>query len=163
VTAPPDRAARQAATLDAVLELSVLLADDMARDLPRRGLTRSRAEVVWRVHHQGPMTQRALADALGVSARNVTGLVDGLESTGFVVRRPDPDDRRAIRVTLTDAGRTAAETLGRDFVELAEQLFGELTDERLDAFADALAEVVGRLRVLAAGADAGADAGAGAG
>ena len=30
----------------------------------------------------GPMTQRALAEVLGVSARNVTGLVDALVATG---------------------------------------------------------------------------------
>jgi hypothetical protein len=77
-------------TLDGLLELSVLLADDMARDLERRGLTRSRTHVVWLVHHRGPMTQRALADATGVSARNVTGLVDGLVDTGFVTRSRIP-------------------------------------------------------------------------
>jgi hypothetical protein len=48
-----DREADFTKTLDGLLELSVLLADDMARDLERRGLTRSRTHVVWLVHHRG--------------------------------------------------------------------------------------------------------------
>ncbi len=41
------------------------------------------------------MTQRALADALQVTPRNVTGLVDALADSGFVERAPHPTDRRA--------------------------------------------------------------------
>jgi DNA-binding MarR family transcriptional regulator len=45
-----------------------------------------------------------LATAAGVSARNVTGLVDTLERDGLVTRVPDPRDRRSVLAKITPAG-----------------------------------------------------------
>lgn len=92
--------------LDRVLELAVLLNDDMERDLARRGLTGSRAHLVWELNRHGPSTQQALAEALGVTPRAVTGLVDALADAGFVTREPHPGDRRATLVTFTNTQRS---------------------------------------------------------
>src|SRR3954466_14859805 len=105
---------RYEAALDRVLALVVVLGDDMTRALAQDGLTPSRAHVIWELVHRGPSNQRALADALGVSARTVTGLTDGLVETGFVPREKHPSDRRAALVTLTAHGRAAAERLQRE-------------------------------------------------
>jgi MarR family transcriptional regulator for hemolysin len=48
--------------------------------------------------------QAAMADILGLDRTLMTYLVDGLENDGLVVRTPDPADRRARRVTLTEKG-----------------------------------------------------------
>ncbi|NUS11125.1 MAG: MarR family transcriptional regulator [Streptomyces sp.] len=52
------------------------------------------------------LRMRDLGDALGVAARTVTSLVDGLEREGLVVRTRHPTDRRAFLLGLTDLGRT---------------------------------------------------------
>jgi DNA-binding MarR family transcriptional regulator len=46
-----------------------------------------------------------LAQALGVTPRNVTGLVDTLEHRGLLRRVPDPADRRSVRAVATAEGR----------------------------------------------------------
>lgn len=51
-----------------------------------------------------PSTQAALAEHLGMDRTMMTYLLDDLEDAGLVERRPDPADRRARRVTLTDTG-----------------------------------------------------------
>jgi DNA-binding MarR family transcriptional regulator len=51
-----------------------------------------------------PNTQVALAQHLGVDRTMMTYLLDDLEEAGLVERRPDPADRRARRVSLTDGG-----------------------------------------------------------
>ena len=53
-----------------------------------------------------------LAHRMAVSRPTVTALVDSLFERGFVTREPDPDDRRAITVSLTAAGRTAVGDAG---------------------------------------------------
>src|SRR5918997_1227922 len=94
---------------DRLLEISVLLQADMARSFAGTGLTTSRTHLLWELRRLGPSTQQALASAMQVTPRNVTGLVDALESHGYVERRPHPTDRRALQVTLTDLGtRTMA-------------------------------------------------------
>jgi DNA-binding MarR family transcriptional regulator len=54
----------------------------------------------------GPMRLGDLAVREGVAPPTLTRIVTGLEESGYVVRAPDPDDRRATRVQATD---TAAE------------------------------------------------------
>ncbi|MFG2555992.1 MarR family winged helix-turn-helix transcriptional regulator [Streptomyces sp. NPDC048581] len=48
-----------------------------------------------------------LANRLGVEASHVTRTVQQLQKSGYVTRVPDPQDRRAQRIELTEAGRQA--------------------------------------------------------
>src|SRR3954452_10100456 len=117
---------RYEAALDRVLALVVFLDDDMTRSLARDGLTLFRAHLICRLVQRGPSTQRASADAVGVSARTVTGLTDGLEETGFVTREKHPSDRRAALVTLTTHGQAIAERLQREQRTFSHDLFAGL-------------------------------------
>jgi DNA-binding MarR family transcriptional regulator len=132
--------------LDRILELSVLINDDMTRSLARDQLTPSRAHVLWVLVHQGPVTQRVLADALGVSARTMTGLIDKLVETGHVTREPHPTDRRATLVTFTRRGARIAAALRRDQAEFARILFDGMPARRLTGLIEALDDVLARLR-----------------
>jgi DNA-binding MarR family transcriptional regulator len=134
--------------LDRVLELAVLLGEDMTRDLARRGLTGSRAHLVWELHRLGPSTQQKLAEALGVTPRAITGLVDALADGGFVTREPHPRDRRATLVTFTKSGERAAKALERDHIELAGKLFGDMSATTFRGFMRGLDAVLERLREL---------------
>jgi DNA-binding MarR family transcriptional regulator len=145
----------RAAALGRVLELTVLLGEDMAQGLAREGLTGPRAHLLWELQQRGPCTQQALAGALGVTPRNVTGLVDGLVATGFVTRQPHPTDRRATLVTFTEHGAAVAEGFERGRAEVAEVLFAGMADDLFDAFVDGMDVVLARLR--AALAEAGKD------
>lgn len=137
---------RYGAALDRVLELTVLLNDDMTRSLARDGLTASRAHLLWELQQRGPSTQKVLADALGVSARNITGLVDALVATGFVTREPHPTDRRAALVSFTEHGAATAMALVRGHEELAELLFAGMPASQFACFVRGLGEVLDRLR-----------------
>jgi len=53
-----------------------------------------------------PMSQRALADLVGVEGPSMVSMLDRLERDGFVTRAPSPTDRRVKLVHLTDAGST---------------------------------------------------------
>ncbi|WP_328429943.1 MarR family winged helix-turn-helix transcriptional regulator [Streptomyces sp. NBC_00443] len=48
-----------------------------------------------------------LANRLGVEASHVTRTVQQLQKSGYVTRVPDPRDRRAQRIELTEPGRQA--------------------------------------------------------
>jgi DNA-binding MarR family transcriptional regulator len=137
---------RHALALDRILEVVVLLNDDMTRRLARDGLTVSRTHLLWELRRRGPSTQRVLADALGVSARTVTGLVDGLAATGFVTRELHPSDRRATLVTFTPRGVRVVAAMERDQAEFAHILFGGMPQRRFDGLVAGLGDVLDRLR-----------------
>src|SRR5487761_2568212 len=134
------------ATLDRILELTVLLSRDMADSLARMGLTESRAHLVWQLPPRGPCTQAALAAGLHVTPRTITALVDALVDTGFVTREPHPSDRRATLVTFTERGRATAQALVDGHRRLARELFADLPDDVFDGFDAGLLHVLTRFR-----------------
>ncbi|HCT76507.1 MAG TPA: MarR family transcriptional regulator [Micromonosporaceae bacterium] len=134
------------AALGQILELVVLLNEDMSKSFARDGLTSARAHLLWELGQRGPSTQRDLAEALNVSARNITGLVDGLVAGGFVTREPHPKDRRATHVSFTEHGQEVAEQMGRDQQEFSRLLFASMPDKQFDCFVKGMGEVLARLR-----------------
>lgn len=129
-------------TLDKVLHLATLVGADMDRFHRESGLTASRTRLLWVLGASGPSTQRSLADALGVSPRNITGLVDGLAASGHVRREPHPTDRRATLVTPTAQGEAALRELTESHEQLARQLFEHVPAERLTVFATTLDDTI---------------------
>ena len=134
--------------LSKLMLTSVMIADDIDRGLAERGLTRARATALWEILHREPVTQRELADALKVTPRNVTALVDAMEKTGFVKRTDHPTDRRATIVALTPKGRKAGSRMKVEKQAFAEALFGDLTAPQLQNFVGGLDHVIGRLEQL---------------
>jgi DNA-binding MarR family transcriptional regulator len=75
--------------------------------LKPNGVTRSQWWVLANLsrHHSADgMMQTELARVMDVGKVTLGGLVDRLEASGYVGRRPDPSDRRAKRVVLTPDG-----------------------------------------------------------
>jgi DNA-binding MarR family transcriptional regulator len=87
------------------------LIKEINRRLKQAGLEVSGVQIVILFLLRGldgqPMSR--LGRALGADNSTVTRLVDRLERSGHVTRRPSPDDRRVSQVWLTDQGRQARE------------------------------------------------------
>lgn len=70
-------------------------------------LDRAAVALLRQVADSEPLRPGELAIRLGVEASHVTRTVQQLQKSGYVTRVPDPDDRRAQRIELTEAGREA--------------------------------------------------------
>lgn len=66
-------------------------------------LTHARALRV--LAERGPLSIADLATGVETTSAAATQLVNGLTKAGYVDRQPDPDNRRAVRVSLTARGR----------------------------------------------------------
>jgi len=75
------------------------------------------------------------AEALDVAPSAMTGLVDRMERSGLVERRSDPDDGRAQRLHLTDAGREARTVALTGLNTLNTTLTEGFTEAEVDAIA----------------------------
>jgi len=138
--------------LNQAVELALLLNQDMEREFARLGLSPARTHLLWELQERGIATQRELAEALKVTARNITGLVDGLVATGFVTRQPHPTDRRATLIQFTEHGAQTMATMARDHRELADLLFKDMP--QFAAFTAGMELLLGRLRQAVADAEA---------
>lgn len=141
----------QANALERLFEVTGVLGDAMGGVLNDMKLSPARAEIVWRIGHQGPMTQRQLSEALRCTPRNVTGLVDALEDLRLVTRAPHPNDRRATLVTLTDRGASAVQQWSTGYRHLGEHLFGDFDANELTDLVTALDHIIRQLAIATAG------------
>jgi DNA-binding MarR family transcriptional regulator len=92
------------------------------------GLTMARAKVLRSLHEQGPTRQSVLAADFGLSPHSITDIVDGLERLGMAERRPDPTDRRAKLVAITDAGLAGLDVANATRQRLLTHIFGALSE-----------------------------------
>lgn len=68
---------------------------------------------------------RNLVSATGQRPSTLTGVLDRLEFRGLLTRAPHPDDRRALQVALTPAGRKARAQVDAAFADLGRRLPGD--------------------------------------
>ena len=136
--------------LDLLLAISRILEADQERELDRRGLTVARTHLMWVLFHGGPATQAQLAEALDVTPRYVTTLVDALDATGLARREPHPSDRRAVLVHLTERGTSMMESMDAEHTDLGAALIEGLDDEVVSSAVVALDHVRSRLEHLVA-------------
>jgi DNA-binding MarR family transcriptional regulator len=90
-----------------------------------------------------PPRMTELADHLGIVPRSLTTVIDALEKGGLVRREIDPDNRRAIRLHLTEAGAAVRDDMREARRHAAEDLFAPLTDKERKALLQLLTRVDG--------------------
>ena len=101
---PPSMRDRVPFLLFRASQASLSLANQM---LAQIGLCARQAGILTMVTELAPMTQKALADALGIDRTTMVALLDDLEDKGLAARQRHPRDRRAFLVHPTDSGRAA--------------------------------------------------------
>jgi DNA-binding MarR family transcriptional regulator len=93
--------------VERIQKLNKYLDRAMNQTLAEFGLDRGEWHLLGALRRSGPPYRRSpgqLADDIGLSSGAMTNRLDRLEEAGLVRRLPDPDDRRGLKVELTDAG-----------------------------------------------------------
>ncbi|MFC7304584.1 MarR family winged helix-turn-helix transcriptional regulator [Streptomyces monticola] len=93
-------------------------------------------------HYDAPPRMADLAQDLEVVPRAVTTLVDGLEEADCARRVPDPENRRVIRIELTDVGRKALGELRSARLAAAEDILAPLTAQQREQLGGLLSTLV---------------------
>ncbi|MFB7513689.1 MarR family winged helix-turn-helix transcriptional regulator [Streptomyces sp. NPDC056144] len=154
--ADPETDTETGTETDAATDADGLLAEQLLR-LTRRlhriqkrhlepvGITPAQSRLLRTVAHFGePPRMADLAARLEVVPRAVTSLVDGLEASGRVRRVPDPNNRRVVRIELTDAGRATLRELRSARRAAAEDILDPLTVDQREVLGGLLSALVDR-------------------
>ena len=124
-----------------LLRLGERLATTRAGLLAGHGLSVGEFDVLATIRRregQGGSNPRDLQRAVMISSGGMTKRLDRLEAANLLERRPDPDDRRGVRIMLTDDGR-----------ELIDRVLPALLDAERTALEDALPRGADRHRLAA--------------
>jgi DNA-binding MarR family transcriptional regulator len=116
--------------------------DDAIRDgLRDFGLQPDEYDVLATLRRSGEPYELCPRDLLGtmmVSSGTMTHRLDKLEQRGLVRRRPDPDDRRSVLVSLSPEGRELIDRAAEAHVANELSLVADLTSEDRAALVDLL-------------------------
>jgi len=137
-----DTAARVMGKLFALAPRLVEVQDLGAREY---GMSYARGRVVAALTVSGPVLMRALSEAVGVTARTITGLIDALEKDGWVERRAHPTDRRATIIALTPAAEVAFAKLNQSYGHLSRDLVSGIPEADLHAALRVIEHISARL------------------
>lgn len=88
---------------------------------------------------------RDLAEETGLARTTLTGMLDRLEASGHVVREDDPEDRRSIRIRLTDQARGLREQYDAVSAKMGEVFYRGFRDEEILEFERNLGRILENL------------------
>jgi DNA-binding MarR family transcriptional regulator len=111
----------------------------MSERLVRLGVSMAQFHIMVTLQRNGVMPMSRLADLLGASQSNASGLIDRLEERGYVARTRVPEDRRIVLVQVTEAGSRLIEQNDSLSDELMRDVLGQLDQAELPVIARATA------------------------
>ncbi len=133
----------QADAATGLVQLTSLVQGIYARVSERHDLTPVQAKLLC-VLLDGPRGMAELAHCFGVEKAALTGLMDRAERRGLAQRSPVPGDRRALQVTLTDAGHRAAAAFHAEVSAELSRLISPLAPHDREHFRSTMAKIIAR-------------------
>lgn len=103
----------------------------MHKQMPKSDCSPAQNHMLMIIAAEEPTTVKELAVKLDVTSGATTQHIEELERLGFVDRKPHPDDRRKVVVTLTRRGRSAAKATLKYKRQMLNELFADLSDDEL--------------------------------
>lgn len=107
----------------------------MARDAAsHHGVSEAAAApLIWVGRLGKNVRQNVLADAVGIEGASLVRLLDELQASGLITREPDPNDRRANSVNLTERGRSVVEEVQSSLMALRLDVFASVSRKEAEA------------------------------
>ncbi|MBB3978129.1 DNA-binding MarR family transcriptional regulator [Rhizobium azooxidifex] len=102
------------------------------------GVSLARSKFLFLLSCEGPQRSTDIAAALGFAPRTVTEAIDGLERDKLVVREPDPKDRRAKIVSITETGLAVMNAAMEPKHKIVKAIFEVLDEEQKAQLAEIL-------------------------
>ena len=97
----------------------------------------------------GTLTMHELSVAMNLAGSTMTRVVDRLVANALAERAPDDEDRRIVRVSLTDTGRELRALMESIYQDLFERVAQRVGEQDRAPFLRALRQVVGALSEVA--------------
>ena len=101
----------------------------LEKHLAKFDLTENQFGILEILLHLGPVIQKELSEKLFTSGGNVTQILDQLEKKELVKRIRDSQDRRHVKVHLTEKGEELIRTIFPEHLEAMMKEFSVLTSE----------------------------------
>ena len=87
------------------LKASQTITENILKDIESHNISRENFMILELLYNKGPHPVQKISETFSIPSGSITYVVDKLEKKGFVERQPNPNDRRASNVVITEKGR----------------------------------------------------------
>lgn len=122
--------------------------NQLAKQLGPHGISRYYYALTYISHHNGQLTQKALASELGKDKSLVVNIVDTLTEQGFVYREINPADRREHLLKVTAKGQNVVPHIVGAFETLNKSVTANISDEEMKIFAIVIKKMEDNMKLL---------------
>ncbi|UII55305.1 MarR family transcriptional regulator [Cytobacillus spongiae] len=105
------------------------VADNIRNDIDRYQINNENFMILELLYSKGPHPVQKISETFAIPSGSITYVVDKLEKKGLVKRLPNPEDRRASNVTLTDEGRALFDEIFPQHVATISQNLSFITED----------------------------------
>ncbi|HZP25987.1 MAG TPA: MarR family transcriptional regulator [Dehalococcoidia bacterium] len=95
------------------------------------GLTMPQLRLLFILRVEDNIPVSSLAEQMRVAPSTISGLTDRLVRENLIYRRDDPNDRRVVRICLTDEGRSAIDQIDAMSRAHLREVFSRMSEESL--------------------------------
>ena len=131
-----------------ISDVARLMRSSFDRRVRRLGLTRSQWLVLSRLNRHPGISQSELAEMLEVERATAGRMIDRMERRGWLVRCPDPSDRRINRLYLTADAEGVEVEMGRIAAQLLDDAMAALGEEEREVLAEMMERVKAQLQSM---------------
>jgi len=119
------------------------LSDVLDRFLTGYGLLQGRWWVLILLMREQDLmsTPSLLAEKAGVSRATMTGLIDGLDKEGLIMRVTDVNDRRKLQIKLTSTGQAKLDEVMPEYYRRVSELMSVLSSEQSESLISSLTKL----------------------
>ena len=121
-----------------IYEVSRLMRRDFDTRVQTIGLTTAQWRALAHIASREGCRQSTTAEILEIKPITLTRLIDRLEEAGWVERKPDAHDRRAVQLHLTEQARPLLKTMQEKSAQTRARALEGITDEEVTVLFDTL-------------------------
>lgn len=81
--------------------------------------------------NNGGLSQKELADKLGITPPSITVMIKKLEAENYIIRKQDEKDQRVTRIYITAKGEEIAACMGKILDKLSKEAFANMSEEEV--------------------------------
>lgn len=124
-------------TLIMQLHKKVIKPEEFMKGLP---IPPSHGKVIFYLAQKGPTSVSTIAKDLCISKPNMTPIIDKLLEAGYVTRYEDPNDRRVLRIEVTEKSYETFKLRKEYVLTTLKNLLSTLEDNDLDSLGNIMCE-----------------------
>jgi DNA-binding MarR family transcriptional regulator len=134
--------------IENIYELRKRISIEMHLYFTQANITHSQGLVLNLIKKKGIINIRDLASLLSMTSSAATQLVDSLVNKGFLIRKRNPQDRRTLKIELTEKAQKQFEILKSKSFETLSSIFNILDDEELSKYYEINNKLLANIPVL---------------